>query len=163
MPLLIPSMLLWPRIALYLTLLLPIERSEALLVPSKPNSGRLRCSSILGHFCHNSNVSIRILYPAVAFSSFLASPSFSRFLLGGCAHRYSRCIRPIRLPPSSANSSSNPPNRWRSSSSFSYLSSWLPHSPSACSKIDFERRFRYFLTCAIHSWWDKPNSAVATE
>jgi hypothetical protein len=26
------------------------------LVPSKPNySGRLRCSPILGHFCHNSN------------------------------------------------------------------------------------------------------------
>jgi hypothetical protein len=35
-------MLLWPRIVLYLTLLLPMERSEALLVPSKPNSGRAR-------------------------------------------------------------------------------------------------------------------------
>src|SRR5215212_1333319 len=154
-----------------------MERSLALLVPSKPNSGRLRCKRIFFHFCHSSNVCIRILYPEEAFSffPFFFGPFcplllFSLFLIlllllslvGGSAQRYSRCSRPISLSPSSGNSSSNPLGRSRSSPSCSYFSSRSPHSPSACSRIDFERRFRYFLTCAIHSWCDKPNSVAAT-
>src|SRR3712207_9386027 len=60
-------------------------------------------------------------------------------------------MRPSRLPPSSGRSSSTTPfKRFRSSSSFfSYFWSWSPHSLSACSTIDFERRLTYFLTCAI--------------
>src|SRR5215217_5469981 len=107
MPLLIPFSLLKPRILLYVTLLLPMERSLALLVPSKPNSGRLRCNRIFSHFCHDSTVSIRILYPAEAvsfFSFFFGSFCLPLLLLpvvGSAAHRYSRCSRPIPPSPSS--------------------------------------------------------------